>query len=133
MIFWSIAIAVTAIACAALFYAGAGRTVNAAGSESSDPNSHFRQLLAGVFPGFRNTDDFRFWHLTERIRMDIADDARPDNTDSNLVSQSPESPLYAGSERAPTFGNGRYSGMVVVERRIDNIRHDRRIHDTRRV
>jgi cytochrome c-type biogenesis protein CcmH len=48
MIFWSIAIAVTAIACAALFYAGAGRTVNAAGSESSDPNSHFRQLLAGI-------------------------------------------------------------------------------------
>lgn len=48
MIFWSIAIAVTAIACAALFYAGAGRAVNAAGPESSDANSHFRQLLAAI-------------------------------------------------------------------------------------
>jgi cytochrome c-type biogenesis protein CcmH len=48
MIFWSIAIAVTAIACAALFYAGAGRTVNAAGPESDDPNDHFRRLLAGI-------------------------------------------------------------------------------------
>jgi cytochrome c-type biogenesis protein CcmH len=48
MIFWSIAIAVTAIACAALFYAGAGRTVNAAGPESDDPNDHFRSLLAGI-------------------------------------------------------------------------------------
>src|SRR5690606_26250931 len=33
MIFWSIAIAVTAIACAALFYAARGRTVNVAGPE----------------------------------------------------------------------------------------------------
>ncbi|OAM79347.1 c-type cytochrome biogenesis protein CcmI [Devosia elaeis] len=48
MIFWSIAIAVTAIACAALFYAAAGRTVNATGPESADPNSHFRTLLAGI-------------------------------------------------------------------------------------
>ena len=48
MIFWSIAIAVTAIACAALFYAGAGRTVNAAGPEMADPNDHFRRLLAGI-------------------------------------------------------------------------------------
>lgn len=48
MIFWSIAIAVTAIACAALFYAAAGRTVNATGPESADPNSHFRTLLVGI-------------------------------------------------------------------------------------
>lgn len=48
MIFWSIAIAVTAIACAALFYAAAGRMVNATGPESADPNSHFRTLLAGI-------------------------------------------------------------------------------------
>ena len=48
MIFWSIAIAVTAIACAALFYAAAGRTVNAAGPDSRDANSHFRLLLAGI-------------------------------------------------------------------------------------
>jgi cytochrome c-type biogenesis protein CcmH len=48
MIFWSIAIAVTAIACAALFYAGAGRTVNAAGPEMADPNDHFRRLLSGI-------------------------------------------------------------------------------------
>lgn len=48
MIFWSIAIAVTAIACAALFYAGAARTVNAAGPELADANNHFRQILAGI-------------------------------------------------------------------------------------
>jgi cytochrome c-type biogenesis protein CcmH len=48
MIFWSIAIAITAIACAALFYAAAGREVNAAGPVSSDPNSHFKLLLAGI-------------------------------------------------------------------------------------
>ena len=48
MIFWSIAIAITAIACAALFYAAAGRAVNAAGPEMADANSHFRQLLAGI-------------------------------------------------------------------------------------
>lgn len=48
MIFWLIAIAVTAIACAALFYAARGRTVNAAGPVSSDDKGHFRQLLAGI-------------------------------------------------------------------------------------
>lgn len=48
MIFWSIAIAITAIACAVLFYAGARRAVNAAGPETADPNSHFRQLLAEI-------------------------------------------------------------------------------------
>ena len=48
MIFWSIAIAVTAIACAVMFYAAAGRTVNAAGPELTDANAHFRQLLAGI-------------------------------------------------------------------------------------
>lgn len=48
MIFWSITIAVTAIACAALLYAALGRTVNAAGSAAADPNSHFRVLLAGI-------------------------------------------------------------------------------------
>ncbi len=48
MIFWSIAIAITAIACTALFYAAAGRTVNAPAPEMGDPNSHFRLLLAGI-------------------------------------------------------------------------------------
>lgn len=48
MIFWSIAIAVTAIACAALFYAAAGRTVNAAGPEIANPDDHFRLLLTGI-------------------------------------------------------------------------------------
>lgn len=48
MIFWSIAIAVTAVACAALFYAAAGRTVNAGGPDPANANSHFRQLLAGI-------------------------------------------------------------------------------------
>ena len=48
MIFWSIAIAVTAIACAALFYAVVGRTVNAAGPDLADPNDHFRLALLGI-------------------------------------------------------------------------------------
>ena len=48
MLFWLIAIAVTAIACAALFYAAGPRTVNATASEMDDPNSHFRLVLAGI-------------------------------------------------------------------------------------
>ena len=48
MLFWFIAIAVTAIACAALYYAAGWRMVNAAGPESDDANSHFRLLLAGI-------------------------------------------------------------------------------------
>ena len=48
MFFWFIAIAVTAIACAALFYAAGSRAVNAAPVELSDPNSHFRLVLAGI-------------------------------------------------------------------------------------
>ncbi|WIY53687.1 c-type cytochrome biogenesis protein CcmI [Devosia sp. YIM 151766] len=48
MIFWAIAIAITVIACAALFYAAAGRVVNASGPELADPNNHFRLLLAGI-------------------------------------------------------------------------------------
>lgn len=47
MLFWSIAIAITAIACAALFYA-AGRRVNAAAPQMDDANSHFRLVLAGI-------------------------------------------------------------------------------------
>lgn len=48
MIFWSIAIAVTAIACAALLYAGRGRMVNVSAAESADANNHFRLVLAGI-------------------------------------------------------------------------------------
>jgi len=48
MIFWSIAIAVTAIACAALFYAAAGRTVNAPAGEIADENQLFRETLAAI-------------------------------------------------------------------------------------
>jgi cytochrome c-type biogenesis protein CcmH len=48
MIFWSIAIAITAIACAALFYAGGRRAVNAAGPETPNANSHFSHLLAEI-------------------------------------------------------------------------------------
>ena len=48
MLFWFIAIAVTAIACAALFYAAGGRTVNAAAPQLDDPNSHFRLVLSGI-------------------------------------------------------------------------------------
>ena len=48
MLFWFIAIAITAIACAALYYAAGWRMVNAAAPESDDANSHFRLLLAGI-------------------------------------------------------------------------------------
>jgi cytochrome c-type biogenesis protein CcmH len=48
MLFWFIAIAVTAIACAALYYAAGWRMVNAAAPESDDANSHFRLVLAGI-------------------------------------------------------------------------------------
>ena len=48
MLFWFIAIAVTAIACAALFYAAGQRMVNAGTTELDDANSHFRLVLAGI-------------------------------------------------------------------------------------
>lgn len=48
MLFWFVAIAVTAIACAALYYAAGPRMVNASAVQSGDANSHFRQLLAGI-------------------------------------------------------------------------------------
>lgn len=48
MLFWFIAIAITAIACAALFYAAGPRAVNADGAELDDANSHFRLVLAGI-------------------------------------------------------------------------------------
>ncbi|WP_162249133.1 c-type cytochrome biogenesis protein CcmI [Devosia sp. Root685] len=48
MIFWLIAIAVTAIACAALLYAGRGRMVNVSAAETADANSQFRLVLAGI-------------------------------------------------------------------------------------
>ena len=48
MLFWFIAIAITAIACAALFYAAGPRMVNSAGPDLDDANSHFRLVLAGI-------------------------------------------------------------------------------------
>ena len=48
MLFWFITIAVTAIACAALYYAAGWRMVNVAPPESDDANSHFRLVLAGI-------------------------------------------------------------------------------------
>ena len=48
MLFWFVAIAVTAIACAALYYAAGPRVVNVSTGRTEDANSHFRQLLAGI-------------------------------------------------------------------------------------
>ncbi|MGB3336844.1 MAG: c-type cytochrome biogenesis protein CcmI [Devosia sp.] len=48
MLFWFIAIAITAIACAALFYAAGPRMVNVDGPELDDANSHFRLVLSGI-------------------------------------------------------------------------------------
>lgn len=48
MVFWLIAITVTAIVCALLYYAAARRPVNAARAEAVDSNRHFRLALAGI-------------------------------------------------------------------------------------
>ncbi|WP_164854751.1 c-type cytochrome biogenesis protein CcmI [Devosia sp. 1566] len=48
MLFWFIATAVTAIACAALFYAGAGHRVNATRPQFAAADSHFATVLARI-------------------------------------------------------------------------------------
>jgi cytochrome c-type biogenesis protein CcmH len=49
MVFWVLAIAVTAVACAALYYAAAGRTVNAAAGAVDDATAaHFRLQLREI-------------------------------------------------------------------------------------
>lgn len=48
MLFWFIAIAVTAIACAALFFAAGGLRVNVTEPLSMDSNDQFRLVLAGI-------------------------------------------------------------------------------------
>ncbi len=45
MIFWILAIAITAIACAALYYASAGRTVNVSAGAGDALKGHFRLQL----------------------------------------------------------------------------------------
>lgn len=45
MVFWTLAIALTALACAALYYAAAGRTVNASGTDADAVTAHHRQQL----------------------------------------------------------------------------------------
>src|SRR5689334_3883257 len=44
MLFWILAIAVTAVACAALYYAAAGRTVNASGGAVDDATAAHSRL-----------------------------------------------------------------------------------------
>jgi cytochrome c-type biogenesis protein CcmI len=48
MLFWFIATVITAIACAALFYAAGRRAVNLSDPDLDDANSHFRLVLAGI-------------------------------------------------------------------------------------
>jgi len=49
MLFWVLAITITAIACAALYYAGAGRPVNATAAPEGDATSeHYRLQLAEI-------------------------------------------------------------------------------------
>lgn len=49
MLLWSLALAITAIACAALYYAGAGRRVNVTdGSVDSPEMAHLRQQLREI-------------------------------------------------------------------------------------
>jgi len=54
-IFWFIAIALTAIACAALLYAGRGRMVNAGNGESAGGDDQFRLVLAGIEADLANS------------------------------------------------------------------------------
>lgn len=48
MIFWFIAIAITAAACVALVYAGAGRMVNSSTAQMPEQTDQFRALLEGI-------------------------------------------------------------------------------------
>src|SRR5690606_9689885 len=49
MLFWILVIVVTALACAALYYAARGRTVNATGDAATDlTTDHFRQQLREI-------------------------------------------------------------------------------------
>jgi cytochrome c-type biogenesis protein CcmH len=48
MVFWLLAIAVTAVACAALYYASARRAVNAVPTASEGDTTHFRLALAEI-------------------------------------------------------------------------------------
>ena len=48
MLFWFIATVVTAVACVALLYAGAGRRVNAADPQFAQANAQFATVLARI-------------------------------------------------------------------------------------
>ena len=48
MTIWVLALILTAIACATLYYAGAGRTVNATGPASDATTEHFRAQLRAI-------------------------------------------------------------------------------------
>jgi len=48
MLFWLLAVTITVIACAALYYASLGRTVNAAGPAGAANDSHFRLQLSEI-------------------------------------------------------------------------------------
>lgn len=48
MTIWVFALILTAIACATLYYAGAGRTVNATASAADATTEHFRAQLRGI-------------------------------------------------------------------------------------
>ncbi|MBN9348865.1 MAG: c-type cytochrome biogenesis protein CcmI, partial [Devosia sp.] len=48
MTIWLFALLLTAIACATLYYAGAGRRVNAAASTADATQEHFRAQLRAI-------------------------------------------------------------------------------------
>src|SRR3569833_274123 len=48
MTIWLLALVLTAIACATLYYAGAGRTVNAGTSTQDAPTEHYRAQLGAI-------------------------------------------------------------------------------------
>ena len=48
MLFWSLAVTITVIACAALYYASVGRTVNAADPSGRANDAHFRLQLSEI-------------------------------------------------------------------------------------
>ena len=67
MVFWLLAIAVTAIACAALYYAAAARTVNAVqGGGDAATETHFRMQLSAIA-----SDGFKSLAEHDRVSFDV--------------------------------------------------------------
>lgn len=70
MLFWSVTIAITVVACAALYYAAAGRPVNATAGMDQATTSHFRMRLDELDADVKNGELPR--DQAEAARAEIA-------------------------------------------------------------